>query len=132
MTSLWGLRAARPIFWISDVVDLKNPSLSASNIAINDTSGKSIPSLRRFIPTSISASPERSFLIISRRSNVDISLCKYSVLYHLEIRKFDISSEDFFVSVRTSILPHLEMCSFIFSNKWSMKTGPLWGFDHHR
>ncbi len=54
MTSPRGLRAARPMIWINDVVLRKNHSLSASKIATNDTSGRSIPSLRRLTQTKIS------------------------------------------------------------------------------
>ena len=43
--------AALPMVWISEVSDLKNPSLSASRIATNAHSGISSPSLKRFIPT---------------------------------------------------------------------------------
>jgi hypothetical protein len=57
-----------------EVVDLKNPSLSASNTPINVTSGRSIPSLRRFTHTIISISPVLNFLIISQRSIAAISL----------------------------------------------------------
>ncbi|MEI8253557.1 MAG: hypothetical protein WCG25_07640 [bacterium] len=39
---------------ISEVVERKNPSLSASNIAIKETSGKSIHSLSKFTQTIIS------------------------------------------------------------------------------
>gem|GEM_PF-6431887 len=45
---------ARHIICISEVVERKNPSLSASNIAIRLTSGKSIPSLSKFTQTIIS------------------------------------------------------------------------------
>ena len=53
------LRAARPMVWISDVSDRRNPSLSASRIATSDTSGRSRPSRSRLMPTSTSKSPSR-------------------------------------------------------------------------
>ena len=52
--------AARPITWISERVLLKKPSLSASKIAIKETSGISKPSLKRLIPTRTSYLPLRS------------------------------------------------------------------------
>ena len=45
-------RAARPIIWMSDQAERRNPSLSASRMATSVTSGRSIPSRRRLIPTS--------------------------------------------------------------------------------
>ena len=61
------LRAARPIVWISDVSLRRNPSLSASRIATNETSGRSRPSRRRLMPTSTSNSPRRRSRRISMR-----------------------------------------------------------------
>lgn len=43
---------------IKDLSERKNPSLSASSIATNDTSGMSNPSLKRFIPINTSNSPK--------------------------------------------------------------------------
>ena len=51
------LRAARPIVWISERSDRRNPSLSASRIATSETSGRSSPSRSRLIPTSTSKTP---------------------------------------------------------------------------
>ncbi len=59
---------------INDVVERRNHSLSASRIANSDTSGRSIPSLNRFTHTMISITHVFSFLIISQRSIVFISL----------------------------------------------------------
>ena len=53
---------------------MQKPSLSASKIATNLTSGRSSPSLKRLIPTMTSISPARRLLIISIRSIVLISL----------------------------------------------------------
>ena len=47
----------RPIVCINDLSERKKSSLSASNIATNETSGISKPSLNRFIPTKTSNSP---------------------------------------------------------------------------
>ena len=68
--------AALPIVWIRLLVLLKKPCLSASMMAISDTSGISIPSLNRFIPTTTSYLPSLNSLIILSLSNVFISLCK--------------------------------------------------------
>ena len=53
------LRAARPIIWMSDQALRRKPSLSASRIATRVTSGRSIPSRRRLIPTRTSYTPSR-------------------------------------------------------------------------
>lgn len=50
---------------------------SASIIATNETSGISKPSRKRLIPTSTSNSPRRRSRIISTRSTVSISECRY-------------------------------------------------------
>ena len=65
--------AALPMVCINDVEDLRYPSLSASKIATNETSGKSNPSLKRFIPTTTSYVPKRRSLKISILSIVSIS-----------------------------------------------------------
>ena len=69
--------AARPIVCIKERSERKKPSLSASNMATNETSGISKPSLKRFIPTKTSNSPKRKSLIISILSNALISECIY-------------------------------------------------------
>ena len=51
--------AQRPTVCIKLLVLRKNPSLSASNIAISDTSGISIPSRNKLIPTTTSYFPTR-------------------------------------------------------------------------
>ena len=66
-------RAARPIVCTREVSERKNPSLSASRIAISVTSGISNPSLKRLIPTRTSNTPIRKSLTISILSNVSIS-----------------------------------------------------------
>ena len=70
------LRAARPIVWISEVSERRNPSLSASRIATSDTSGRSSPSRSRLIPTSTSNSPSRRSRMISIRWIVSTSECR--------------------------------------------------------
>ena len=65
--------AARPIVCINERSERKKPSLSASSIATNDTSGISSPSLNKLIPTNTSNSPNRSFRIISNLSNAFVS-----------------------------------------------------------
>ena len=69
--------AALPIVCIREVSERRKPSLSASKIAIKETSGKSNPSLKRLIPTSTSYFPSLKSLIISILSIVSISECKY-------------------------------------------------------
>ena len=65
--------AARPIVWIRDISERRNPSLSASKIATSVISGISSPSLKRLIPTRTSKTSRRISLTISVRSNVSIS-----------------------------------------------------------
>ena len=65
--------AALPIVCISEVSDLRKPSLSASRIATREHSGISKPSLRRFIPTRTSNTPVLKSLRISILSSVSIS-----------------------------------------------------------
>ncbi len=69
-------RAARPIVWIKDVPERRNPSLSASRIPTSDTSGRSNPSRSRLIPTRTSNFPSRRSRRISTRSRVSISECR--------------------------------------------------------
>ena len=70
------LRAARPMVCIKLRSERKKPSLSASKIATNDTSGISKPSRNRLIPTKTSKVPKRKSRKISARSTVSISLCR--------------------------------------------------------
>ena len=74
------LRAARPIIWISDHELRRKPSLSASRIATSVTSGRSIPSRRRLMPTSTSNTPSRRSRRIATRSSVSTSLWRYWTL----------------------------------------------------
>ena len=80
ITRPFALRAARPIVCISERVERKNPSLSASIIATNSHSGTSSPSRNKLIPTRTSNLPNRKSRNNSIRSNVSISLCKYFAL----------------------------------------------------
>ena len=60
---------------IDEIANLRrNPSLSASRIATNDTSGMSRPSRNRLMPTSTSKAPKRRSRMISTRSTVSTSL----------------------------------------------------------
>src|SRR5690606_19474023 len=99
--------AARPMVWIREVSDLKNPSLSASNIATKETSGISKPSLKRFIPTSTSNSPKRKSLIISTLSRVSISECRYLTFISISLKKLVKVSAIFLVRVVISTLSFL-------------------------
>ena len=65
--------AALPTVCIRLVSDLKKPSLSASIMATNWTSGKSNPSLSKLIPTKTSNSPFLKSLRISILSKVSMS-----------------------------------------------------------
>ena len=69
-------RAARPMVWISEVVERRNPSLSASRMATRETSGRSSPSRSRLMPISASNSPARSARRILTRSRVSTSECR--------------------------------------------------------
>ena len=77
ITSAFTFLAVRPIVCMRDVSERRNPSLSASNIATNDTSGRSSPSLNRFTPTTTSNFPSLRSLSISTRSIALNSECKY-------------------------------------------------------
>ncbi len=57
MTRPFTLRAARPMVWMSEVADRRNPILSASRIAMRETSGRSRPSRSRLMPTRTSKAP---------------------------------------------------------------------------
>ena len=77
MTRPSAFRAARPMVWMRLVSLRRKPSLSASRMATSDTSGRSRPSRRRFMPTRTSNSPRRRSRIISMRSMAPISWCMY-------------------------------------------------------
>ena len=68
------LRAARPTVWVSERLERKKPSLSASNMATKDTSGRSKPSRKRLTPINTSKIPFRRSCMISTRSKVSTSL----------------------------------------------------------
>src|SRR3546814_4049566 len=67
--------AARPIVWINAVCERKKPSLSASRIATNDTSGRSRPSRSRLMPTSTSRSEEHTSELQSLMRNSYAVFC---------------------------------------------------------
>ena len=79
-------RAARPIIWMSDQAERRKPSLSASRIATRVTSGRSIPSRSRLIPTSTSNTPSRRSRRIATRSSVSTSLWRYWTLTPSSLR----------------------------------------------
>ena len=95
------LRAARPAVWVSERWSRKKPSLSASRMATNETSGKSSPSRSRLMPTRTSNSPSRRSRMISIRSTVSISWCIYRTRTSIFARNAVRSSAIFFVSVVT-------------------------------
>jgi hypothetical protein len=66
-------RAARPAVWMRAVSLRRKPSLSASRMQTRETSGRSSPSRRRLIPTTISTSAARSRRRISTRSTASMS-----------------------------------------------------------
>gem|GEM_PF-1055299 len=78
--------AARPIICMSAEVDLKNHCLSASIMAILETSGRSSHSLKRFTHTITSIFHSLSSLSISNLSSVSTSLCKYFTFTPFSIR----------------------------------------------
>src|ERR1039457_6666863 len=61
---------------MSDVSDLRKPSLSASRTATSETSGRSSPSRSRFTPTRTSKTPRRKSPMIWTRSSVSLSLAR--------------------------------------------------------
>ena len=77
MTLPSAFRAARPIVCTSEVSLRKKPSLSASRMATNFTSGRSSPSRSRFMPQSTSNSPLLKPFMISILSSASMSLCMY-------------------------------------------------------
>jgi hypothetical protein len=87
--------------------------LSASRIAINETSGKSRPSRRRLIPIKTSILPERKSFNIFGLSNGLISECKYLVLIFWFCRKVDKSSAEALVKVKTKVLSWFLICFLI-------------------
>ena len=111
--------AARPIVCINDLSERKNPSLSASNIATNDTSGISSPSLKRLIPTRTSNLPIRKSLIISILSSALISECIYLTFISNPSRYEVKSSAIFLVRVVTNTLSLFSVLSLICSIKSS-------------
>ena len=95
-------RAARPMVWMSAVSERRKPSLSASRMATNDTSGRSRPSRRRLMPTSTSNSPSRRPRRISTRWMVSMSEWRYRTRMPSSRRYSVRSSDIFLVRVVTS------------------------------
>ncbi len=118
--------AALPTVCINEVSDRRKPSLSASNMATKDTSGISKPSLRRFIPTNTSNSPNLKLLIIFVLSIVSISECRYLTFIPTSFIYSVKSSAIFFVRVVTSTL-----CCFFtlsFTSPIKLSICPFTGF----
>ena len=129
-------RAARPATCMSELRDRKNPCLSASITATNDTSGKSSPSLNKLIPTRTSNSPRRRSRRICTRLNVSISLCKYRTRRFTPRRNSLKSSAIRFVrvvtrirsfrSVRSRISPiKLSICPSLFLTSTTGSNSPV-------
>ena len=78
--------AARPMVCISEVADLKKPSLSASRMATRVISGISSPSRKRLIPTNTSKTSRRRSLMILVRSNASMSEWRYFTLTPASLR----------------------------------------------
>ena len=112
--------AARPIVCINERSERKKPSLSASSIATNDTSGISNPSLKRLIPTSTSNSPSLNERIISILSKALISECIYLTLISNPAKYAVKSSAIFLVRVVTKTLSFFWTLSLISSIKSSI------------
>ena len=111
--------AARPIVCIKERSERKKPSLSASSMATNETSGISNPSLKRLIPTNTSNLPKRKSLIISILSRAFISECIY-LTFISNPSKYEVkSSAIFLVSVVTKTLSFFSVLSRICSIKSS-------------
>ncbi len=99
------LRAARPMVWMSEEAERRNPSLSASRMATRATSGKSRPSRSRLMPTRTSKTPRRRSRRSSTRAMVSMSECKYCTRTPCSARYSDRSSAIFLVRVVTSTRP---------------------------
>ena len=112
--------AARPMVCISERSERKKPSLSASSIATKDTSGISNPSLKRFIPTNTSNSPNLKSLIISILSNALVSECIYLTFISIPAKYPLKSSAIFLVKVVTKTLSFFSTLSRICSIKSSI------------
>lgn len=108
MTCPLTFRAARPMIWRSDVFDRRNPIFSASRMPMNDVSGRSSHSRRRFTQTMTSISQRRYSLRVSRRSIVSISEWRYFTFTPFSARYVARSSEDFFVIVVMSARSFLD------------------------
>lgn len=114
MTWPFTFRAARPMIWRSEVFDRRNPIFSASSIPINEVSGRSNHSRRRFTHTTTSMTPMRKSRSISRRSRVSISEWRYLTLRPFSARYWARSSLDFFVIVVMIERSHRDLALAIF------------------
>ena len=114
------LRAARPAVWVSERVERRKPSLSASRIATRDTSGKSSPSLNRLTPINTSMIPLRRFSRIFTRSIVSTSEWIYWHLIPIRSRYLLSSSAILFVRVVTNVRSRRSMRCWISFTRWSI------------
>ena len=112
--------AARPTICTIARSDLKNPSLSASKIAIKDTSGKSRPSRSKLIPIKTSKTPLRKSANISTRSRVSISECMYLQRTPALVRNLANSSAMRFVKVVIKVRSSRLVTILISCNKSSI------------
>ena len=113
--------AALPEVCINDFSFLKNPSLSASRIITNETSGRSNPSLNKLTPTKTLKSPSLNPLKILTLSKVSISECIYLQATPLLSKYLESSSDILFVKVVIKILSSLStlrLISFRISSIW--------------
>ena len=95
--------AALPTVCVNERAERRKPSLSASNIATKETSGKSKPSRSKFTPTKTSKTPFRKSCMISTRSKVSTSLCIYLVRTEIRVKYFVNSSAILLVKVVTKV-----------------------------
>ena len=112
--------AALPIVCVNDLWDLRKPSLSASKIATNETSGKSRPSLSKLTPINTSNLSSLKPCIISTLSIVSTSEWIYLDLTSILVKKDESSSAIFFVKVVTKIFSFLSTLFWISSIKSSI------------
>ena len=93
--------AALPIICIKLRDDLANPETSASNIATNETRGKSKPSRSNWAPTTTSSSPSWSFASRFALSGAASSECIQSARNPLPVKYAAKSSQSAFVNAQT-------------------------------
>ena len=120
MTLPFRLRAARPEVCISERVERRNPSLSASRMATRETLGISNPSRNKLTPTITSITPLRKFSMICTRSSVSTSEWMYWHLMRIRSKYLLSSSAIRLVNVvtRTFSLTSIRFCISLI--RWSI------------